>query len=609
MAKGNDMFDRAVRHHREGDLVAAEALYLKALRRNARDLRALVNLGNLLLGLGRTDEAVIRFEQALSVDDKIAGVHTNLGVSLSTLERHEDAVRHHATALALEPDNPTIRLNYGNALKALGDYEGAADSYRHALEANPNHPIALSNYGDTLRRLGQVTEALACLERAVAARPDDADTLVKLAFAWRADGADDEAITRFEQALSQAPEHTAALNGLGLTLQDRGRFDEAEPYFRRALASAPDQVEPHYNLGNNLKAQHRFGEALEAFDAALAIAPKRSEARLNRALLRLQLGDFARGWVDYEARWQVADCPSPPRDFTVPEWAGASLEGRGVLVYGEQGPGDVVMFASCLDEIIAGAERVVVQCEPRLVALLGRSFPGAQVISDRLSDGTSRPAPAEVDCTVAFGSLPRVYRADEARFSGHERYLATDPNAVQRWRERLAALGPNLKVGIAWRGGANNLERHLRTMRLDDWLPVFGVEGVSFVNLQYGARAEELAAFEERHGIVIADWPDAVEDLDDFAAQIDALDLVISIAGTAVHFAGALGSPTWALVPRVPSWRWMDGRTDCPWYPSVTLIRQSVSGDWADVLARAGSDLEAFARRARPTAGHAAAQV
>lgn len=584
MATAEKLFTQAVHRQQAGDLDAARALYAKLLKRDGRNLRALVNLGALLQTAGQTADAVRLFKRALKVDARQPGVHANLGIGLSTLGRHGEALKHLHTALGLAADNPLIHLNLANALKAAGRHADAEGHYRRTLAMQPHNGLALNNLGDLLRLMGRPDEAVPLLEQAAALAPDEPEVQTRLAHALRSAGRDEDAITCFERALAATPDHAPALNGLGLALYERGAFDRAESYLRRGLASAPDRVEIHYNLGNALKALGRFDEALAAYDAALALAPDDAEACLNRGVLRLYMGDFPNGWLDYAARWRVAEPTSPPRDFGVPAWDGEPLDGKRVLVYGEQGPGDVVMFASCLPDLIAVAASVELRVEPRLAALLARSFPDARVVVDRPAADTAEPAPDDIDYAVAIGSLPRAFRPDEAHFPKRDRYLVPDPAAVARWRARLDALGDGLKVGISWRGGVTVFERTMRTMTLEDWQPILQVPGVRFVNLQYGERAKEIAAVEARHGTPIADWPDAVDDLDDFAAQVEALDLVITIAGTAVHFACALGKPTWVLTPLVPSWRWMNERSDCLWYPTATLIRQREAGDWAPVI-------------------------
>lgn len=569
MSSGKTLFDRAARLQRAGDLDGAEEAYRSLLQADPRSVPVLVNLGALMASRGRFDESRGYLEQAKALAPGFHGIHGNLGQLALSLGEPAAAAAHLRAALALAPDNPVYHGRRGDALNALG-------------------------------RFG---EAAACYRAALAIAPGDAKLHTRLGIALRRDGVTQEAIAAFHAALAFEPGLAAAHNGLGLALHDACLFIEAEGSFRRALALSPEVVEIHGNLGNSLRAQGRFAEALEAYEAGLALRPHDPELLLNRAVIRLGLGDFGGGWDDYEARWSVAEPTSPPRSFGLPVWRGEAIAQRGLLVYGEQGPGDVIMFASCLPEAMAAAARVSLQCVPTLVPLLARSFPGLAVESERLADGRWRPAPEGADLAVSIGSLPRFFRRSDDAFPRRPRYLATDPAAVARWRERLRGLGPGVAIGVSWRGGATVVERRLRGTRFDTWLPLLGARGAKFVNLQYGPRQGELKALSDAHGIHVADWPEAVEDLDAFAALIEALDLVISIANTTVHFAGAVGKITWALVPSVPSWRWMVERSDSPWYPSVELIRQEPGEDWTAVIARTARRLDAFIAEVRDAQG------
>ena len=219
--------------------------------------------------------------------------------------------------------------------------------------------------------------------------------------------------------------------------------------------------------------------------------------------------------------------------------------------------------------------------------MLARSFPDAE-ITTRQPD----PADAGAAMTIAIGSLPRLYRPTETSFSGRAtRYLRPDRNTVDRWHERYETLGPGLKVGISWRGGKTVTERRLRQTQIEDWLPILQLPDLCFVNLQYGDSADEIARLRDAWGITIADWDDVnpTSDLEDFAAQVDALDYVVSIANTTAHFAGALAKPTHLLVPAAPSWRWQLERDGSPWYRSLTLFRQKVGEPWKETTRRAAS--------------------
>ena len=251
------------------------------------------------------------------------------------------------------------------------------------------------------------------------------------------------------------------------------------------------------------------------------------------------------------------------------------------------------MFASCVGEIAAWAERCVIECDPRLVPLFERSFPTAHCIA---KEPTARPGPShvDVDLQVPIGSLPRFLRTSAAAFPQRHSYLTPNRQQQTRWRERLAALGTGLKVGISWRGGKDAETRRKRSTDLHDWSDVLGAEGVCFINLQYGETADEIHSLQRQRQLIVNDLDgvDPLVDLDGFAALISALDLVISVDNANVHLAGALGVRVWTLLPLASDWRWLLDRDDSPWYPSMRLFRQVPGGDWQHLFSRVAAELK-----------------
>ena len=287
------------------------------------------------------------------------------------------------------------------------------------------------------------------------------------------------------------------------------------------------------------------------------------------------------------------DTNLPPRLLPFPPWRGGSLHGHTILVYAEQGVGDEIMFASCLPDLIKMGGRCIVECDPRLVRLFSRSFPDAHfVAASDMNDGEWLPKPSPIDLQVAAGDLPSHFRRQLGDFPHHVGYLQADPSRVEYWRAKLSALGPGLKIGISWRGGLKLSRAHLRSIPLDQLLPVLHQEGVHFINLQYGPCSEEMNSIQRQAGISIHHWAEAHTDFDEMAALIVALDIVVSVCTTVIHLAGALGRPTWILVPAVPEWRYLNSGNHLPWYPSVKLFRQENLRKLNDVIQEIADNLK-----------------
>jgi hypothetical protein len=335
-------------------------------------------------------------------------------------------------------------------------------------------------------------------------------------------------------------------------------------------------------------------QVLAICDRLLAQDPQMNEARLNRALAQLSLGNFEQGWDDYVAR-KLVPCNFVPRKFECPSWAHEDLSGKTVLIHGEQGLGDEIMFASCFTEVLVRAGHCVIECAPRLVSLFARSFPGATVIGGVQSGATPAwwSSAPPIDLEESAGDLPKRFRRSGADFPHHAGYLLADAKRVQHWRGQLAELGSGPKIGISWRGGMRNTRRESRSIDLSEWVPMARSCKASYVSLQYGDTREDRERFSAASGIQLHHWQQAVDDLDETAALISALDLVISVTTTVVHLAGALGRPVWILTPANPEWRYLAHGETMPWYPSARLIRQRSPGEWqsvfADVLSKLAS--------------------
>jgi hypothetical protein len=404
----------------------------------------------------------------------------------------------------------------------------------------------------------------------------------------------DESLACYQKAVELDPNRAGIYKNLGTFFHESGLFDKAIAYYSKAFELAPDDAETYCNLGSVSEDKGLFDEALRYYQKALQIDPALAEAHWNISLTQLMSGNFEEGWKNYE--WRLLKKGARPSFFPQPLWDGSSLRGRTLIVSAEQGVGDEIMFASCLPEVIAQAGLCIIECDKRLVPLFARSFPEAQVIG-RINSYDAYPADLpNADLRIALGSLPKFLRPVLSSFAPQTAYLKPDSREVEMWRQRLSALGTGLKIGISWRGGSKPSDKLARSTTLAQWIKLFSVSGVHFVNLQYGDCKGELNNAKEILGITVHDWEDAdpLKDLDGFAAQVAALDLVISVDNSTVHMAGAVGTPVWALLPYASDWRWMRDFEDTPWYKTVRLFRQSKPGDWEGVFAQVASHLNQY---------------
>jgi tetratricopeptide (TPR) repeat protein len=588
-----------------GRMDEAAVSYRNALALKPQMAEAHLNLGALLQTLGKIDEAEARFRQALAIKPDLAEAYVNLGNILLEQGKMQqgnldEAAACQEKALALKPDSVEAQFNLGNVRQAQGNHEEAVRNYERALALNPNFAEVHSNLGNTLLAQNKLDEAVASYERALALKPEYADACYNLGNARQAQDKLDEAITCYRRALTLKPHLAEAHYNLGNTLHTLERLEEALVSFESALQLRPDYAEAHYNLGCTLQDLGKLEQALASMAKALEIQPEYPQARFAHALTQLQLGDFSAGWLNYETRWDSADHHTPRRAYPQPLWKGEKLEAGRLLLWGEQGVGDEIMFAGLIPDALRIGNRIVLDCEPRLQPLFARSFPEIEVISSKESGQPSTAAsrhavPSDFTVHLPTGSLPLLFRRSEDAFAkGTSPYLRPDP--IEQTRFRSAYGEKSRLIGLAW-STTNPKSGRKRSVDLARLAPLFAQENLRWVSLQYGdfdtltkqAAVAQAPLFIDRN-------VDQLADIDRFASQVAAMDLVITIDNSTAHLAGALGIPVWLLLPFASDWRWLQSgaelRSDSPWYPTLRIFRQTQVGDWTPVVTEVQKSLE-----------------
>ena len=527
----------------------------------------------------RLADAEVLLRRLLGMDPRHhAGLHL-LGLIGLRDGRVAMAVDMLIQAVLVDGSVPRYHSHLGNALRARGWPDKAEACYRMALELKPDYPEASNNLGAALQDLGRLEEAVDCHRRAIELKPDYVEAHTNLGAALNDLGRRDEAVACHQAALAIAPDSWAAHNNLGTALQELGRRDEALASFRRAVAIKPDYFEAHTNLGNALNALGRSDQAVECHRRALAVAPDFPEANWNLALALLQRGEYAEGWRQYQWRWRRRAVGQEKwRAYPQPVWDGAASENGTLFIWTEQGLGDNLHFVRYAEAAARLGWRVILEA-PRALFRLFAAIPGIQVVTEG-----EPPPPFDVHCPLL--GLPLAFATT----------LDTIPAAIPYLTApaRPLAERPGLKVGIAWRGRKSNKRDRVRSLEPALFGQILDLPGLAVVSLQKDARAEELTAL----GGPFNAGPD-LGDFADTAALVAGLDLVISVDTSICHLAGALGVPTWTLLDSAPDWRWLLGRDDSPWYPTMRLFRQKRPGEWAEVVERVRAEL---GRRTRPSA-------
>jgi Tfp pilus assembly protein PilF len=432
-------------------------------------------------------------------------------------------------------------------------------------------------------RAGRLAEAEQIYLQILTIDARQADCLHLLGMIAYQAGRHETAIEMIRRAIAINDKGAAYHSNLGTVLQSQGRLDEAAASYQRALTLQPHLAEVHTNLGNILHAQAKLEEAVACHQRALTLRPDLSEARYNLGLAQLQQGDFPSGWRNFESRWQSKDFLTPMRAYPQPLWTGENLTPKRLLIWGEQGVGDEIMFAGLIPDVIRTGSRCVLDCDPRLKPLFARSFPGVEVISGHTPD-------LDFGAHLPSGSLPGMFRAANTAFAATTSpYLVADP--VERLQFRTRYHDGRKLVGLAWHTKNRSTGRY-RSIDLSSFAPLFARPDVQWISLQYGDHDDlQRQAAAANASILIDRSVDQLANIDRFAAQIAAMDVVITIDNSTAHLAGALGAPAMVLLPFASDWRWLQERENSSWYPTLRLFRQPKRGDWQSVVQRVQSAL------------------
>ena len=573
-----DILTAAAQQHRDGRLVAAEKGYLRVLQQDENNADAWHLLGVIALQQGLFESAVQRISRALEINATSTNFHNSIGDALSRLQRFEESENHFTQAIALNPSYFEAHYNFGNLLRVQGRREDALTHYRRALELEPKFSDAANNIGALLAEIGKVDEAETTFRDALKQNPDHPGTHNNLGNVLKIRGDLDDALAAYRRVTELAQNFSEGWRNRAATLTELGQTDEADAACRKALGLNPNDPIALDTLGNLRLAQNRADDALEAYDKALTIVPDFAAAQGNRALALLLRGDFERGWEAYEWRWQSEHYSSPRKEYEKPLWDGTPLDGKAILLHTEQGMGDAIQFVRYAPLVAERGGRVILSCQRELAHLFG-------TISEIESVVANGDLP-EFDCHAPLMSLPRVFGTRADTIPTDIPYLKAESDRQARWTERLGK-GPELKVGLAWRGSTIHPKDRHRSVSVETVRPILNMSGIRLFAMQVDA------------GDVEGTLPDTLDDVSgelsefaDTAACIAGLDLVISVDTAIAHLAGSLAKPVWILLPFSPDWRWMLEREDSPWYPSARLYRQTAPDDWQSVVERIATDLK-----------------
>jgi tetratricopeptide (TPR) repeat protein len=550
-------FQKALALHQGGRINEARALYREVLALEPRHFDSLHLLGLAAVQSGEPEDGVALIRAALLIRPDVAEANYNLGNALLTLNRPAEALNCFNRALQIDPRDAQCHFETGNALKDLRRTDEAILRYDEAIRLDPRYAEAHNNRGIALK---------------------DADRF-------------EEAVASYDVAIGLRPRYAEAHSNRGNALKEMARFEDALACHDRAIDLKPDYAEAHYNRGNVLGDLKRYEDALASYDRALAFRPHYAEARYNKALLLLGRGRFREGFELYPARWQTASSGGENFTGNVPRWDGDAQKGN-LLLWSEQGIGDEILHASLLPLIPQGGIRTTLAADKRLHAIYRRSFPNVSVID---SNALATQIEADYTAQAPIGDLGGILKLDGEMLAARPTsFLRVNEERRQALRKAPGFPERRPVVGLSWKSSNKKIGAE-KSLRLRDLAPILSVSGVSFVNLQYGEVADEIAEARAEFGISVneVEGLDIFNDIDGLMALIDACDLVVTTSNVTAHIAGSIGKKAVVLVPAGKGclWYWQGGSNDL-WYRSLTRLAQQRVGDWGGAIAAASAWLK-----------------
>lgn len=555
--------------------------YQKALALKPDYLDVSVNCGAVLQSLKRFDEALICFEKVLAVNPNHVNALCNRANVLQDLKRFEDAHADYERALAIEPNRVEILSNNGNALQGLGRHQESLIYYQRALAIDPNFLSGWFNQGNALQAMLDFSGSIDCYRRALAIDPNYAEGFFNAAKSFFELGQIDDALVYLDRVLAIMPNHLEALSNRGVALLKIHDYQRAVSTLEQVLSINPKHVQALMSHGFSMLQLRHIDQAIADFAKVSIIDPNDFESQFNEGFCRLLMRDFKEGLRQYEYRWEVKNLGLVKPDLPCPEWTGEqSLQGKTLLVYEEQGLGDIMQFCRYTQKIVDLGGRVIITAPKSLQGILqsmpsiSKVFLAGEVISG-------------FDYACPLLSLPYLLGEEFATIYAPSKYLSSDPTIVDIWKNKIAHL-KSPKIGVVWSGNPAYGNDQKRSIALEKFSKIC-VAGAQYISLQKECRDEDK--------LVLTDHPnihfmgDDINDFSDTAAIIELMDLVITVDTSVAHLAGALGKQVWILIPFNSDWRWFIDGDVTPWYPSARLFRQDILGNWDHIIGRVQSEL------------------
>ena len=537
----------------------------------------------------RNLEALKANQNALKIDPYDPEIYLCLGNNFHHQDKLEDAEINYKKAIDLNPNYLQALYNLGSILKKKQQFTDSVSLFQKVINLKPDFVNGYYSLGLTLIELGELSTALVNLKKVIELKPDYPQAFFNLGIVYRKLGKRIEALENLQQSINLNPNYIRAYNLIGVTFKELGRYEEALENFKSAINLDPNYAEAYNNLGNALKELGRFEESNRYFQKAIVLKPEYADAYDNLGRALMLNFDFQKAFELMEWRLKRDEKNFIALKTSKPIWDG--IKKNRVFLWKEQGIGEHIMFSSMIPELHASTEKLIVECDPRLLSLFQRSFSHEiRFITDRIEISVD-----DYDSHLPIGSLPFHFRKELNDFKkSSQGWLEADPVKTKYIREKILQNNSKKIIGLSWNTKSSLPLAFQRNVKLEDLLLPLKNLDLKFINLQYGDVSKEISDLKVNHGIEVLETPDLdlFNDIDGLAALISACDSVISIDNLNSHLAGALNTRNQLLLPYVADERWGYKTNKSYWYDSITIYRQSVPGNWDDPILEVENNLK-----------------
>ncbi|MEE2947622.1 MAG: tetratricopeptide repeat protein [Verrucomicrobiota bacterium] len=572
----------AIKYQQQGQLEQAIDQFQLATKADPENTTLLRLLAGALREHGQTYNARTHLDRAIELEPNDAENHHELGLLLSSLGQAEAALGSYHRAIELQPGCADFQFNRGNAHYALGQVADARCDYERAAKLDPALASAHFNLGQIAEDEGDYLTSAQAYKHAVDLDANYTDAMVNLGLTLRNLNQTELAEECFWHILQRQPGQPMAGVNMAKLQLEREDPTAAEATCRSVLGHHPRHPKTLLNLGVALQAQNRVEEAIAVFNESIAVEPQNPDGPFNLAIAELAAGQWKDGWRHYEARWQTDNPLFTPRHHNIPRWSGEPLTGKTLLLFAEQGFGDTLQFCRYAPLLANTGARVVIECQPGLRTLL-QTLPG---VAEVFEPGEPVP-PANLSlpmmsAPLVFGTLPETVPN-----GNDDRYLFAEASCVAPKCD-----APN--IGVIWAGRNRSWadNRSLPAGLLSVLIEECGHFAWFNLQLEPSNEGRDIIDSTDR----ITDLSPHISDFASTASLVESMDLIVTVDTSVAHLAGALGKPTWLLLPFAADWRWLLGRDDTPWYPNTRLFRQQTSGDWSELIGRVATELQRLAK-------------